>query len=58
MAATAASTMSAAAAVTRRINAALRVDATSGDVAAGADGQNGRRSPVAKAGERRRWRQG
>uniref|UniRef100_A0A0E0I265 Glycosyltransferase 2-like domain-containing protein n=1 Tax=Oryza nivara TaxID=4536 RepID=A0A0E0I265_ORYNI len=48
MAATAASTMSAAAAVTRRINAALRVDATSGDVAAGADGQNGRRSPVAK----------
>ncbi|KAB8105851.1 hypothetical protein EE612_039927, partial [Oryza sativa] len=48
MAATAASTISSAAAVTRRNNAALRVDATNGDTAARADGQNERRSPAAK----------
>uniref|UniRef100_A0A0E0AL82 Glycosyltransferase 2-like domain-containing protein n=1 Tax=Oryza glumipatula TaxID=40148 RepID=A0A0E0AL82_9ORYZ len=48
MTATAASTISAAAAVTRRNNVALRVDATNGDAAARADGQNGRRLPAAK----------
>uniref|UniRef100_A0A0E0LM16 Uncharacterized protein n=1 Tax=Oryza punctata TaxID=4537 RepID=A0A0E0LM16_ORYPU len=47
-AATTASTKSAVAAVTCGINAALRSDATGGDGAGGADGQNGCRSPGAK----------